>query len=148
MNGSKPIGEKMKGTAKKVVLLLALVSASMAHADFNKGYACLQSGDYSCAEKELRLAADQGHEESQYFLAALYASDKLGKRDYAEAAKLLHLAADQGHEKAPYGLGLAYENGDGVPQSKKTAKEWYRKACDNGAQSGCKRYRKLNKAGY
>ncbi len=29
-----------------------------------------------------------------------------------------------------------------------TAKEWFGKACDNGAQMGCDRYKRLNEQGY
>ena len=33
-------------------------------------------------------------------------------------------------------------------QNKKTAKEYYGKACDFGCQEGCDEYRKLNERGY
>ena len=40
-----------------------------------------------------------------------------------------------------------YEEGQGIPKNRKFAKEWYKKACDNGLQQGCDAYRELNQAG-
>jgi len=40
-----------------------------------------------------------------------------------------------------------YNNGQGVRVNKATAKEWFGKACDNGEQKGCDRYRELSLQG-
>lgn len=45
-------------------------------------------------------------------------------------------------------LGWLYDNGLGVRQNFRTAKEYYGKACDSGDQQGCDNYRKLNEKGY
>ena len=42
-----------------------------------------------------------------------------------------------GTGRISYNLGLMYEKGKGVPKNRKVAKEWYKKACDNGLQQGC-----------
>ena len=34
-------------------------------------------------------------------------------------------------------LGFIYEDGRGVPQDKKAAKDWYHKACENKHELGC-----------
>ena len=57
-------------------------------------------------------------------------------------------AAEQGFAAAQYNLGVMYDNGQGVRQNYKIAKEWFSKACDNGIQLGCDAYRKLNQQGY
>ena len=41
-----------------------------------------------------------------------------------------------------------YDNGYGVKQDYKKAKEWYGKACDAGVQIGCDNYKLLNQKGY
>jgi TPR repeat protein len=45
-------------------------------------------------------------------------------------------------------LGVLYAKGQGVVQSKTTAKGYYRKACDLGEQLGCNNYRGLNEQDY
>ena len=41
-----------------------------------------------------------------------------------------------------------HEKGQGGPQDKRAAKEWFRKVCDGGYQDGCGKYRELNEAGF
>ncbi|MDN3211180.1 hypothetical protein QCB48_03765 [Haemophilus sp. SZY H51] len=53
-------------------------------------------------------------------------------------------AADQGDAKAQVLLGLAYIFEKGVQFNKSLAKEWFSKACDNGEQTGCEYFSKLN----
>ncbi|QLB21552.1 hypothetical protein A6B43_08445 [Vespertiliibacter pulmonis] len=57
-------------------------------------------------------------------------------------------AAEQGDAKAQYNLGVAYDNGQGVPQSYIEAKALYKQACENGNQKGCDQYKRLNLSGY
>ncbi|AAM73014.1 MAG TPA: sel1 repeat family protein [Chlorobaculum sp.] len=66
------------------------------------------------------------------------------QKEFSELKK----AAEQGDAQAQCMLGLMYELGLGVRQDKRTAKEWYGKACDNGNQKGCDNYRRLNELGY
>jgi TPR repeat protein len=40
-----------------------------------------------------------------------------------------------------------YNNGDGIRQNKKIAKELFGKACDGGLNKGCKNYKILNEKG-
>ena len=42
-----------------------------------------------------------------------------------------------GNAKAQLKLGFIYEDGRGVPQDKKAAKDWYHKACENKHELGC-----------
>ncbi len=53
-------------------------------------------------------------------------------------------AAEQGFAAAQYNLGVMYDNGQGVRQNYKIAKEWFGKACDNGLQQSCDAYRTLD----
>ena len=70
------------------------------------------------------------------------------KGDYKTAFTIFEDLAKKGDAKAQYNLGIMYDNGEGVRQDKKRAKEWFGKACDNGFQIGCDEYKKLNQQGY
>lgn len=54
------------------------------------------------------------------------------------------MAAEQGDAKAQVTLGFLYEKGRGVRKNLATAKDWFGKACDNGNQTGCDYYARLN----
>ncbi|MES1964788.1 hypothetical protein M0N77_05505 [Psychrobacter sp. AH5] len=58
-------------------------------------------------------------------------------------------AANQGNMYGQNIFGTFYEEGlGGLKQNRATAKEWYGKACDQGLQSGCDEYKRLNERGY
>ncbi|UZJ42776.1 hypothetical protein OO006_09600 [Prosthecochloris sp. SCSIO W1101] len=59
--------------------------------------------------------------------------------------KRYKLAAAEGNPEAQYNIGVMYYNGQGVGQDKEKAKEWFGKACDNGFQRGCDKFRELDK---
>ena len=54
----------------------------------------------------------------------------------------------QGHAGAQCGLGEIYAEGKGVPQDKRIAKDWFRKACNGGDEHACDAYRHLNATGF
>ena len=57
------------------------------------------------------------------------------------------MSAEAGDATAQRNLGIMYEKGLGVAKDTKTAKEWYKKAIDNGntkAEEDLKRVRGLN----
>lgn len=102
------------------------------------------SQDYQKARKWLEKAATQGEAEAQVKLGYLYYSGQGVRQDYQKAREWWEKAAAQGAATAQFNLGVLYEAGHGVRQDLATAKEWYGKACDNGYQTGCDEYRRLN----
>ena len=87
----------------------------------------------------LKIAAEQGDAEAQFFLGLSYAIGDDIPEDDAEAVRWYRLAAEQGHASAQEHLGMAYEHGRGVPQNNVEAVRWYRLAAEQGeilAQSG------------
>ena len=64
----------------------------------------------------VRERAEQGVVESQFALGNMYF---------------------KGNAMAQLKLGFIYEDGRGVPQDKKAAKDWYHKACENKHELGC-----------
>ena len=91
--------------------------------------------------------AAKGRSYAQFNFGVAYMNGVFVRQSYPEAMRLFRLAAFHGVAAAQFNLGVMYHNGQGVRQNKKIAKEWFGKACDNGDQSGCDEYRKLNEAG-
>ena len=56
--------------------------------------------------------------------------------------------ANTGDIDAQHNLGIMYYKGQGVKQDYHKAKDFFGKACDNGLQIGCDKYRELNEKGY
>ena len=87
----------------------------------------------------LESMANEGNSFAQKMMGDMYSHTDLAK-SFAWYEK----AAKQNDTLSQHNLGVMYENGTGVRQDYKMAKEWYGKACDNGEQSGCNNYRRLN----
>lgn len=99
----------------------------------------------------LKIYADAGNADAQFYLGKLYSDGKGVRQDYTKAAELYLKAANTNYADfsstkalAQFNLGILHINGYSVRQSKITAKEWFGKSCDNGYQNGCDEYRKLN----
>jgi hypothetical protein len=70
---------------------------SFSNSDYQNGVAEYNAGRFLEAAASFRLAADQGHAESQYILSTMYDADKGVPQDGAEAARWERMAAEQGH---------------------------------------------------
>lgn len=68
--------------------------------------------------------------------------------EYQKAANLWQKACEGGDMLGCKNLGVLYDQGQGVRQDKRVAKEYYGRACDLGDQNGCNLYKSLNEAGY
>lgn len=66
----------------------------------------------------------------------------------ADFNQVMQRFANQGDAFAQYHLGVLYYQGEGVSRNIIIAKEWSRKACDNGEQKGCDSYKILDDRGY
>jgi TPR repeat protein len=73
-------------------------SASDPH--YKRGVAEYQAGNFTEAAASFRMAAEQGHAESQYLLSTLYETGNGVLQDDAEAAQWARRAAEQGHADA------------------------------------------------
>jgi hypothetical protein len=117
-----------------LVLLLGSTWVSWS-ADFQKGFAAYQSGDYATALSEWTPLAKQGDAPAQHNLGVMYENGQGVPQDYKIAVKWYRLAAEQGDAFAQSNLGLMYRQGQGVPQDDKTAVKWYRLAAEQGYAS-------------
>ena len=104
-------------------------------ADFNKGLAAAQCGDFATALREWQPLAEQGHARAQYNLGWIYRNGKGVSQNYKTAMKWYSLAGGQGDVYAQNNLGVMYYNGEGVSKNYKTAMKWHTLAAEQGDAS-------------
>jgi TPR repeat protein len=125
-----------------IVVLLGSAGSGWS-ADFKKGYAAHESGDYATALSEWTpLAENKGLlsytyskedvASAQNNLGEMYAKGQGVSQDHKTAFKWYTLAAEQGYANAMFNLGAMYAKGQGVPQAYKTAIKWYTLAAEQG----------------
>jgi uncharacterized protein len=114
-----------------VSVLLGSAGVSSA-ADFQRGLAAHNRGDFNTALREYKLLAEQGDARAQSLLGGMYELGQGVPQDDKAAAKWYRLAAEQGNASAQYNLGAMYDLGQGVPQDDKAAVKWYRLAAEQG----------------
>ena len=113
---------------------------------YSKGYGVKQ--DDAKAAKWYRKAAEQGMIDAQNKMGEVYLDGRGVKQNDAEAVKWFQKSAEQGSVSAQYVMGLFYSGTysvDVIKEDLSKAKEWFRKACDNGGQGACDALRKLEK---
>ncbi len=82
----------------------------------------------------------QGGDEHKRLAMNLYrkACDEVFTKDpYGIVERLCKKTCDRGEAKSCVHLGLLYTEGRGVTQDKRLAKEYFKKACDEGDENGC-----------
>ena len=129
-----PMKSSLTAICLTLVLSLGTISAARS-ADFDKGFAAYESGDYATALREWTPLAKQGNARAQHKLGVIYDNGQGVPRDYKTAEKWYTVAAEQRNAPAQYNLGVMYANGRGVPQDYKTAVKWYRLAAEQGRTS-------------
>ena len=100
-----------------ITVLLGSAGVSWS-ADFQKGLAAAQRGDFATALREWTLAAEQGGADAQYNLGVMYDNGEGVPQDDKTAVKWWTLAAEQGGADAQFNLGNMYRLGTGVIQDK------------------------------
>jgi TPR repeat protein len=118
-----------------LVALSLLVSFPSWSADFGKGLAAAERGDYATAIREWRPLAEQGDAKAQYNLGVMYKKGMGVAQDYGQAVKWYRRAAEQGYAEAQNNLGVMYGNGRGVVEDYVTAHMWGNIARANGNDS-------------
>lgn len=114
------------------VVLLSMFSPISWGADFQKGQAAYDSGDYQTAITEWQPLAESGQAGGQFGMGLLYANGFGVSMDDDQALRWYRLAADQGHAVAQCNLAVMHANGWGVPQSDTESMRWYSLAADQG----------------
>ena len=127
---------------KKLFILLFFITGFSSlqawGADFAKGWAAAQSGDYATALKEWTPLAEQGDASAQYGLGFMYRNGRGVIQDYKTAVKWYTLAAEQGWANAQLQLGVSFILGEGVIEDKVYAHMWANIARSNGNENASK----------
>ena len=120
----------MKKLTTTICLTLAVLLGSVGTswgADFDKGLAAYDSGDFATALREWKPLAEQGNADAQRNLAVMYRQGRGDPQDYKTVLKWYKLAADQRHVRAQSNLerlqkGVASEKPSPTVTAKKTSK--------------------------
>ena len=89
----------MKSSLTAICLTLVLslgITGAAWSADFQKGAAAAQSGDYATALREWKPLAEQGNADAQNNLGLMYREGQGVPQDYKTAVKWYQRAAEQG----------------------------------------------------
>lgn len=139
----------MKNVIGSIYFILAVFvgTAGVGHAaDFDKGIAAFDKGDFAAALIEWKPLAKKGDADAQFNVGLLYEQGKgvpvdgnskamdyeIAAQNYVTAMKWYTLAAAQGYAQAQTQLGAMYYNGQGVVQDYKTAMKWFTLAAEEG----------------
>ena len=131
----------MKNLTLTICLTLAVLLGSVGTswgADFQKGVAAYDSGDFATALREWRPLAEKGDADAQFNLGVMYSKGQGVPQDYKTAVKWYTLAAEQGVASAQTNLGWMYDKGYGVKQDNVYAHMWGNIAASNGHEEGGK----------
>ena len=126
----------MKNLTLTLCLTLAVLLGSTGtswSADYDKGLAAYQSGDYATALREWTPLDEQGDAGAQFNIGAMNRYGEGVLQDYRTAIKWLTLAAEQGIADAQTMLGSMYDSGQGAAQDDKTAVKWWTRAAEQGS---------------
>ena len=139
----------MKNVIRSIYFILAVFvgTAGVGHAaDFDKGIAAFDKGDFAAALIEWKPLAKKGDADAQFNVGLLYEQGKgvpvdgnskamdyeIAAQNFVTALKWYTLAAAQGYAQAQTQLGAMYYNGQGVVQDYKTAMKWFTLAAEEG----------------
>lgn len=108
------------------------ISSSISSGSTSSSSSSSSSSNYETAFRFLRLAADQGEPNAQYWLGRCYATSGYGVEiDFNESFKFCKLAADQHHELAQLHVARLYSSGEGLARSDMLASKYFRLAAEH-----------------
>jgi len=113
-------------------LLLILLLASVAQADYRAGLVAYENHDFETAAREWMPLADAGHMHALYNLGWMYKKGEGVARSDKIAIKLLELSAMQGHAGAQSVLGYIYYYGEGTTRNQMQGARWFTLAAKQG----------------
>lgn len=116
----------------RVGLLCGMCVAGVVRADFNKGLAAFDKGDFATAISEWTPLAEKGDVAAQYNLGVIYQNGRGVPRDNRQAFYWFRAAGEKGHPKAMLNVAFGYASGTGIGQNYQEAFIWMHKAADKG----------------
>jgi TPR repeat protein len=118
----------MKNLTTTLCLTIAVLLGSVRmseSADYQKGVAAYESGDYASALREFKSLTEQGNGTAGYYLGFMYRNGKGVLQDHKTAVKWYRLAAEKGNADAQFNLGGMYVEGKGVIKDFVYAHMWW-----------------------
>ncbi len=129
----------MKNITLTICLTLAILLGGVGTswgADYEKGLAAANSGDFETALREMKPLAEMGHAGAQFNLGIMYNNGFGVVQDDKRAAGWFTLAAEQGDANAQWTLGMMYANGkEGVIKDYVYAHMWFNVVASNRSES-------------
>lgn len=126
---------RIPGLLALVLLCLcpaAIAAAQGKAADFGRGLAAYESGDFPTALQEWQPLADAGDVAAMRNLGHLYRWGRGVDQDPARAALWYERAALRGSERAQANLAAMYLAGEGVARDQRRAAGWFARAARQG----------------
>ena len=121
-----------------VTVLLCLSASVVWSADFQKGLAAAQKGDFATALREWKPFAELGNAVAQYNLGLMYLNGNGVLQNYKNALKWFRLSAEQGYAASQNNLAVMYVKGEGVIQDNIYAHMWWNISASNGDKLAAK----------
>lgn len=126
-----------------LLVFLLFSGFSVAHADFEKGEALMEQGDFAGALEFWLPMAEMGHAPSQHRVGELYLEGICYPQSFESAVKWYSKSAEQGYAPAQVNLGELYEKGLGVSKDLDQAQSLYKSALEQGYEKARTRLEKL-----
>ena len=111
-------------------LVLGMLGAEPARANFEDGVSAYLAQDYVAALEAWRPLAEDGHPAAQFGMGLSYENGRGVEQDPTEAALWYRKAAEQDLADAQFNLGNLYLNASGVPKDLLEAVRWFRRAAE------------------
>ncbi len=111
-------------------LVLGMLGAEPARANFEDGVSAYLAQDYVAALEAWRPLAEGGHPAAQFGMGLSYENGRGVEQDPTEAALWYRKAAEQDLADAQFNLGNLYLNASGVPKDLLEAVRWFRRAAE------------------
>ncbi|MGD9638050.1 MAG: hypothetical protein AB7U85_03210 [Alphaproteobacteria bacterium] len=130
---------------KKIIIALFLVISSVpcALADFAKGLAAYEAGEYKTALLEWTVDAENDDVAAMRNIGHMFRWGRGVEKNLITAAYWYKKAADKGFDKAQYNLALLYLDGEGVAKDIKEAVHWLELASSQGHAEASKKLEEL-----
>ena len=111
-------------------LLLGVLTAQPARANFEDGVRAYLAQDYAAALEIWRPLAEEGYAPAQFGMGLSYENGRGVELDLTQAAVWYRMAAEQDLADAQFNLGNLYLNASGVPKDPVEAMRWFRRTAE------------------
>ena len=114
-------------------ILFYLTSSVSWSADFQKGLAAYNKGEFVVAFNEFTLLAKQEHPSAIHYIGMMYRNGRGVKQNIETAIKWFTKGSELGNRESSYNMAIAYDQGMGnIIKNEKIAFKYYKLAAERG----------------